>query len=54
MPRQRIDLDPVDALSVLDEEGRVDAALEPAIPRTISVGSTGRSSSPAASTSACW
>ena len=32
MPRQRIDLDPIDALSILDEEGRVDKALEPAIP----------------------
>src|SRR5262245_7150218 len=32
MPRQRIDLDPIDALSILDEEGRVDPALEPAIP----------------------
>ena len=32
MPRQRIDLDPIDALSILDEEGRVDEALEPAIP----------------------
>ena len=32
MPRQRIDLDPVDALSVLDEEGRLDRALEPVIP----------------------
>jgi pyruvate dehydrogenase E1 component alpha subunit len=32
MPRQRIDLDPIDALSILDEEGRVDLALEPVIP----------------------
>jgi pyruvate dehydrogenase E1 component alpha subunit len=32
MPRQRIDLDAIDALSVLDEEGRVDRALEPVIP----------------------
>ena len=32
MPRRRLDLDPIDALSILDEEGRVDRALEPAIP----------------------
>jgi pyruvate dehydrogenase E1 component alpha subunit len=32
MPRRRIDLDPIDALSILDEEGRVDHALEPLIP----------------------
>jgi pyruvate dehydrogenase E1 component alpha subunit len=32
MPRQRIDLDPIDGLSILDEEGRVDQALEPVIP----------------------
>jgi pyruvate dehydrogenase E1 component alpha subunit len=32
MPRQRVDLDPIDALSILDEEGRVDEALEPPIP----------------------
>jgi pyruvate dehydrogenase E1 component alpha subunit len=32
MPRQRIELDPIDALSILDEEGRLDPALEPAIP----------------------
>jgi pyruvate dehydrogenase E1 component alpha subunit len=32
VPRQRIDLDPIDALSILDEEGRVDRALEPVIP----------------------
>ena len=32
MPRQRIDLDPIDALSILDEEGRLDQALEPSIP----------------------
>ena len=32
MPRQRIDLDPIDALSILDEEGRVDRDLEPVIP----------------------
>jgi pyruvate dehydrogenase E1 component alpha subunit len=32
MPRERIDLDPIDAVSILDEEGRVDRALEPAIP----------------------
>ena len=31
MPRERIDLDPIDAVSILDEEGRVDRALEPAI-----------------------
>src|SRR5215470_9968779 len=32
MPRQRIDLDPIDALSILDEEGRPDQALEPSVP----------------------
>ena len=32
MPRQRIDLDPIDALSILDEEGRLDRDLEPLIP----------------------
>jgi pyruvate dehydrogenase E1 component alpha subunit len=32
MPRHRLDLAPIDALSVLDEEARVDAALDPAIP----------------------
>jgi pyruvate dehydrogenase E1 component alpha subunit len=32
VPRQRIELDPIDALSILDEEGRVDASLEPALP----------------------
>ena len=32
MPRQRIDLDPIEALSILDEEGRLDHALEPEIP----------------------
>jgi pyruvate dehydrogenase E1 component alpha subunit len=32
MPRQRIDLDPIDALSILDEEGRLDRDLEPQIP----------------------
>lgn len=32
MPRQRVDLAPVEAVSILDEEGRVDPALEPAIP----------------------
>jgi pyruvate dehydrogenase E1 component alpha subunit len=32
MPRRRLDLDPIEALAVLDEEGRVDPALEPAIP----------------------
>jgi pyruvate dehydrogenase E1 component alpha subunit len=32
MPRRRIDLDPVDALSILDPEGTVDRALEPVIP----------------------
>ena len=32
MPRQRLDLDPIDALSILDEQGEVDPALEPAIP----------------------
>jgi pyruvate dehydrogenase E1 component alpha subunit len=32
VPRHRIDLDPIDALSILDEEGRVDRALEPVIP----------------------
>jgi pyruvate dehydrogenase E1 component alpha subunit len=31
MPRQRIDLDPIDALSILDEEARVDRAFEPVI-----------------------
>src|SRR5262245_246043 len=32
MPRQRLDLPAVDCLSILDADGRVDAALEPAIP----------------------
>ena len=32
MPRQRIELDPIDAISILDEEGRLDQALEPSIP----------------------
>jgi len=32
VPRQRIELDPIDAISVLDEEGRLDQALEPSIP----------------------
>jgi pyruvate dehydrogenase E1 component alpha subunit len=32
VPRRRIDLDPIDALSILDQEGQVDQALEPAIP----------------------
>jgi pyruvate dehydrogenase E1 component alpha subunit len=32
MPRRRIDLTAVDALSILDEHGRVDPALEPRIP----------------------
>lgn len=32
MPRQRIDLDPIDAVSILDEEGRLDRDLEPEIP----------------------
>ena len=32
MPRQRIELDPIDSLSILDEEGRLDQALEPEIP----------------------
>jgi pyruvate dehydrogenase E1 component alpha subunit len=32
VPRQRIELDPIDALSILDEEGRLDQALEPRIP----------------------
>jgi pyruvate dehydrogenase E1 component alpha subunit len=32
MPRRRIDLEPVDALSILDPEGTVDRALEPVIP----------------------
>ena len=32
MPRQRIDLDPIDALSILDEQGSVDKALEPSVP----------------------
>src|SRR5262245_9909102 len=32
MPRQRIDLDPIDALSILDEEGHPDQALEPSVP----------------------
>ena len=32
MPRQRIDLDAIDSLSIVDEEGRVDRALEPEIP----------------------
>jgi pyruvate dehydrogenase E1 component alpha subunit len=32
MPRQRIELDPIDAVSILDEEGRVDEALDPGIP----------------------
>jgi pyruvate dehydrogenase E1 component alpha subunit len=32
MPRQRHDLPPVECLSILDADGRVDQALEPAIP----------------------
>jgi pyruvate dehydrogenase E1 component alpha subunit len=32
MPRRRIELEPIDALSILDEEGKVDQALEPSIP----------------------
>src|SRR5262245_36853470 len=32
MPRQRIDLDPIDALSILDEDGQLDRALEPSVP----------------------
>jgi len=32
VPRQRIELDPIDSLSILDEEGRLDQALEPEIP----------------------
>jgi pyruvate dehydrogenase E1 component alpha subunit len=32
MPRERIELDPIDAVSILDEAGRVDRALEPDIP----------------------
>ncbi len=32
MPKQRIDLPPVECLSILDAEGRVDQALEPKIP----------------------
>jgi pyruvate dehydrogenase E1 component alpha subunit len=32
MPRQRIDLDPIDALSILDEQGRLDQSLEPTVP----------------------
>jgi pyruvate dehydrogenase E1 component subunit alpha len=32
MPRRRIDLDPIDALSILDEDGRLDQALEPSVP----------------------
>jgi pyruvate dehydrogenase E1 component subunit alpha len=32
VPRQRIELDPIDAISILDEEGRLDQALEPSIP----------------------
>jgi pyruvate dehydrogenase E1 component alpha subunit len=32
MPRERIDLDPIDALSILDEHGRLDSALEPSVP----------------------
>ncbi len=32
MPRRPIELDPIDGLAVLDEEGRVDAALDPALP----------------------
>jgi pyruvate dehydrogenase E1 component alpha subunit len=32
MPRQRIDVPPVECLSILDEHGRVDGALDPALP----------------------
>jgi pyruvate dehydrogenase E1 component alpha subunit len=32
MPRGRIDLPPIEALSILDAEGRLDAALDPGIP----------------------
>jgi pyruvate dehydrogenase E1 component alpha subunit len=32
MPRHRVDLAPIDGLSILDEEGRVDRALDPALP----------------------
>ncbi len=32
MPRQRIDLDPIAALSILDEDGQLDRDLEPLIP----------------------
>jgi pyruvate dehydrogenase E1 component alpha subunit len=32
MPRQRIELPPLELLSILDPEGRADAALDPAIP----------------------
>ena len=32
MPRRRIDLDPIDALSVVDAEGKVDHDLEPLLP----------------------
>jgi len=32
VPRRRIDLEPIDALSTLDEEGRLDQALDPGIP----------------------
>src|SRR5262249_27950917 len=32
MPRQRIDLDPIDALSILDEDAQLDRALEPSVP----------------------
>jgi pyruvate dehydrogenase E1 component alpha subunit len=32
VPRRRIELEPIDALSILDEEGRLDQALEPEIP----------------------
>src|SRR5919201_3625948 len=32
MPRRNLELPPVDHLSILDADGRVDAALDPAIP----------------------
>ena len=32
MPRERIDLDPIDALSILDEHGSLDRTLEPSVP----------------------
>jgi pyruvate dehydrogenase E1 component alpha subunit len=32
MPRQKLDLPPVECLSILDEHGHVDAALDPALP----------------------